>query len=327
MEDLMRRKREFDRAKRMAAMEADELEHRESNINSVVERAPMASMAVAGNSIAATKGAETITPVDPVRSVVTHPFQDVVNVMLPYKVQAFQATVSCAATPAITDVYTTSWRLNTPLDIQTAYTYAADPAPAADAAAGTANRPMYWNYWSTFYKYYTVTHCHYKISIKTRTSNSRYGKFSAWTYHHGMQGPPTIDGVTFAYPNDRYRSFHKHARCTPIREHNAAVEPTITKVIEGDYYPGRYSVQNDVVEDDLAETWHKTTEVPPLKEWLTLIIQKADEQETNALGQSLWDITYEFFYHVQFRDLYEIYTYPTVGQDLAAITDYSDQTN
>ena len=294
-----------------------------------VEQPSVAAMAVGATREAGgtMNSAEQVTPVEIPRAIFTHPFQDCITVMLPYRNIAWQQLVTAHIPRAATDVYTISFRLNSPVDVQTQWSYVADPVPAPDTMSGTQNCPMYWKYYSSFYRYYTVVKSHYRICVRSTNTNGR--RWSAWTYHHGMQAPPIYD-ASFVYPEDRYKSFHPHARCTPCVERASANtlenDDVGMAVIEGDYYPGRHSVQNDVVEDDLAKTWHKVSDVPPLKETCTLILHKSDFQN-NFSGDTYFDIKVEVFYTVQFKDLYEAYSYPFLGQGLPAIPGYADQTN
>lgn len=276
--------------------------------------------------------AETVTPVMPIYSSVTHPFQDCVNVVMPYKRILFNQSLSMSSTAAATDVYSFTFRLNSPVDVMTEYTFAANPTYAADALSGTAQRPMYYNYWSGFYRYYTVTQTTYKITIVPNGGSER--KYSAWTYHHGMQGPFLIGpGPGFVRKQDQLRAFDKHARCTPIVERagNSGMPVAdrtkwdVAKTISGMYRPGRISVQNDVVEDDLAKTWHPVGEVPPLKELCTLVVQRADDQMDS--GNAVFQVTLEMEIHCQFRDLRWDFEGPGNTANLPAIADWSTQTN
>lgn len=273
--------------------------------------------------------AEQVTPVDPTRSTCTHPFHNTVNCSLPWKRIFFNEEITSPTTGAATNVKSITFRLNTPLDIIAEYTYVADPAPANDTLAGGYSNPMYWNYWKSFYRYYTVTKSNYKITI--RPNGNQGVKYSAWTYHHGMQGPYVVDAAGLRR-TDMNRGFDKHARCTPLQERIAfdtrsadAVAVTIT----GEYHPGRKSVQNDVVEDTLAQTWHPIGSIPPLKEMMTLIIQPADDQQpwTQQTGnnRNLFDIIVEFTYEVQFKDLYQSIEGPGFIQTLPAVASWYAQ--
>jgi hypothetical protein len=316
------------RQQHMNNAEAERLAATEQTAFAPVDQEMQAAPAMVGVS-GGTMGnaAERVTPVEIPRAIFTHPFQDTITVRLPYQSMVFSQGITAAAVRAASDVLAYTWRLNSPVDIATSYTYVADPTPSADTASGTQNSPMYWRYYSSLYRYYTVIKSSYKIYV--RPSNIGGRRWSAWTYHHGNQGPPIMD-ASFVYPTDHYKGFHKHARCTPIVERSTAstIENSdwSERTISGEYYPGRYSVQNDVVEDDLTRTWHKVSDVPPLKELLTLIIHKSDF-ENNFSGTNFFDIKFEITYDVQFKDLYEQFAYPYLGTGLPAVTNYADQTN
>ena len=294
---------------------------------------------VASSGPTGNNAAEQVTPVMPVYKEVCHPFQNYVNVVLPYKKIFFNKTITGAALPKETDVWTMTFRLNTPVDIVTDYTYAIDPAAQADTLTSESTkweRPMYYNYWSTFYRYYTVTHTEYKITLRMRNAKGAKA-LSVWTYHHGMQGPPTIvyyTGGTWSTVSDQIRGFHRHARCTRFLGSGTEEARNFGKfsnetVIEGEYWPGRYSVQNDIVEDEMAKTWHKIGEVPPLKEACTVIIQNADDSDVfPAESDPVFDIVLDLRHHVQFRDLKEMYDAPSqYNSQIPQINDYWRQTN
>lgn len=327
--DWIRKQNEYDRRDREAQTERDRLAATEqqpfAHVDNTMQATPMAMMAAAAPGTMGNP-AESVTPVDIPRAIFTHPFQDTVTVSLPYQMYTFNASVTLASVRAASDVYQATFRLNSPVDVQTSYTYVADPTPTADSVSAPVNSPMYWNYYSKLYRYYTVIKSKYKIVIRPRTVGGRY--LSAWTYHHGNQGPPIMD-ASFVYPTDHYKAFHPHARCTPLAERMTATAhettETVARTITGEYYPGRISVQNDVVEDELTRTWHKCSDVPPLKELCTLLIHKADFQE-NSSTSSNFDISFEITYHVQFKDLYEQFAYPYLGTAFPTISNYADQT-
>jgi len=330
--DNTARGREADRAAQDERDRVAERERESENSNIVQPEGPhqpdVVMMAVGGGTGKVNMG-EHITPVDIPRSIFTHPFQNTVTVSLPYKSATFGNVITSAASALATDVYSFTFRLNSPRDVITEYTYAADPAPTSDTFSGTQNSPMYWNYYSSMYRYYTVIKSHYKVTI--RGTNTGGKRWSVWSVHHGMQGPPIIGaGPGFGYASDMYKSFWPHARFQQLVERGGsgtAVNSDYGSVLmEGDYYPGRVSVQNDVVEDELARTWHPVSEVPPLKELCTIIVHKSDFEAYYALTSYL-DVQVEVNYTVQFKDLKEIYQYPILGQDLPAIVDYCNQTN
>lgn len=273
--------------------------------------------------------AEHVTPVMPVYQSVTHPFRPCVNVTLPYKRLLFRKEITAnIGNPVATDIVHMTFRLNSPVDIITDQSYVADPVSTNDVVAGTIQRPMYYSYWSSFYRYYTVTKTEYKITVVPRSGDIMgQRKFSAWTYHHGEQQPKLFN-TSFGRITDQQRAFHKHARCKPVYDvatngNNGPYGSAVT--FEGVYYPGRHSVQNDIVEDDKAKTWHRVGEVPPLKEMCTFLICRADDTAT-GVGTFTFDLLLETVNHVQFRDLKEDYDSPNL-LNLPGITDYWAQTD
>ncbi|KAF0775227.1 hypothetical protein AaE_001073 [Aphanomyces astaci] len=183
-EEYRKRKREFDQAKRHQddVLSPDSID----NYPNVVPPLLRAAGAPAN-----TNAAEQVTPVDIPRSIFTHPFQDTITVKLPYQYTKFGQLITLATARSANDVFTTSFRLNSPVDVITSYAYTADPYPTADVQSGEVNSRMYWNYYNKLYRYYTVVHS--KYNIKVRPTGSAGVRFSAWTYHHGSQGPYIMD--------------------------------------------------------------------------------------------------------------------------------------
>ena len=263
---------------------------------------------------AKTNSAEEVTPVAPIYRTVTHPFQEHVNVVLPYKKIMFGKNITNSAGPGFeaSDVYSFTFRLNSPTDIFYEYSHTNDPQPTSDTlGASTIQSPMYWKYWSTFYRYYTVTKTEYKITIVPGGDAGQ--RASVWTYHHGIQGPPIRAGSN-ATISDTLRSFHRHARCTPVKSRSCAADfrnvVDMQRTIEGVYRPGRHSVQNDIVEDDMAQTWHQVGSVPPLRELCTVVVQKPDDVLKGQGNAFIFNVILEMQLHIQMRDLYERYDYP-----------------
>lgn len=269
-----------------------------------------------------TDGSET--SVDPVRHEVLRPFAKTMNCIMPFYRAGGLATI----VDNTTNVVAFSIRLNSIYDVVTASTFSRDPTAAAATADGSPEKPMLMNYWSSIYRYWTVTRCEYKVTFYA-TARDDESVFDVWTYHHGQQSPPlfSTDAGSAKLPS-YMRKLHRNCHMKKLyprpknsTEIGAFQQPC---VIQGVYEPGNYTVQNDVAEDEFKETWHKPTEVPSLTENATFIVQRSDLTPTSTVNATL---AYEIsiVYHVQWKDRKAIYEYPLTGDDLAVVTDYAEQ--
>jgi hypothetical protein len=237
-----------------------------------------------------------------------------------------RGTITIAAGTAASSVGSFAFRLNSIYDVMTITTYAADPAAAADTADGTVNTPLMQKYWSTYYRYWTVLGSYYKIRMWIEEVADQ--ELSVWTYHNGQQQPPLVTAGGTLNVSDYIRETHRHAHKrkmvnTPAAQGHSYYDERNHIHISGHYKPGPVTVVNDVAEDEYKETWHRTTEVPSLREVCTVIIQRSDMQRFITTATAV-NVKYELqiVYHVQWKDLAVLYQYPTDESDFAAVTDY-----
>ena len=260
------------------------------------------------------------TTVDPVRYEKLHPFPDTTNAIMPFR---HNATTSLTPTNDTAGQSAISFRLNSINDIITNSTYTSDPTPAADTTYDGSSflSPMMYNYWKNIYRYWTVTKATYHIKWWCKTLNSD-SEWSLWTYHHGQQAPPLLDGT--ATIKDYVRKMHKHCHSTtlvPLGASNDRNVNTAAVHVSGLYEPGNYTVHNAVWEDEFSETWHKWNEIPSKREIVTFIFNKSDNASTSATTHN-FEYTINVTYHVQLKDLQRIFEYPMASDDIAAVTDY-----
>lgn len=275
----------------------------------------------AGGAAGRTEGSETA--VDPWSMAKLRPFAETQNTIMPY---VARGTIAIATGTAASSVGSFAFRLNSIYDCMTITTYAADPTPAADTADGTVNTPLMQKYWSTYYRYWTVVKSMYKIRMWIEEVAEQ--ELSVWVYHNGQQQPPLVTAGGTLNVSDYIRETHRHAHKktmtnTPTAQGTSYYGEKGHVHISGGYQPGPFSVVNDVAEDEYKETWHRTTEVPSLREVCTVIIQRSDMQRFITTGTAV-NVKYELeiVYHVQWKDLNVLYQYPTDESDFAAVTDY-----
>lgn len=261
------------------------------------------------------------TSVDQVRFEQLLPFRPTANAIMPYVKHA------ALAFGASTVMNGFAFRLNSIYDCLTGLAFTANPTPAADTADGSVERPYMYQWWTSIYRYWTVTRATYTVRIWS-THKKDDLEFSVWCYHNGQQAPPQTATSGARIP-DSIRKYHKH--CHMKRMHaipTSTIEKTSGQNVvtfTGSYYPGSRSVHNEVEEDEYKETWHRVTEVPSLREVATFHVQKSDRcaaqsiavPETGGLRYSI-----DIVYHVQWKDLDVIYQYPTQEDDIAVINNY-----
>ena len=266
-----------------------------------------------------TDGSET--SVDPIAEVKLRPFHNTQDVIMPFYISGRDNAITSANSAAGT--YSFAIRLNSVYDVINATTYTEDPTAAADTADAITQKHQMYDYWTSIYRYWTVTKSEYTVRIWTDTKSDT-GKWSVWTYHNGQQQPPIVATSLVQVP-DYMRKMHQHAHVKYLFPRSAsntdAHEKETVVEIKGVYYPGNRTVVNDVAEDEFKETWHKVNEVPSQREVATFIVQHADGAPRVAANLH-YEI--EIVYHVQLKDLKAIYQYPTQESDIPAVTDYAD---
>jgi len=240
-------------------------------------------------------------------------------------------TITLASGATSTSVGALSFRLNSIYDskIETV-SYAADPTPAAQAADATINTPKFRAYWMQFYRYWTVVKSRYRIRFWDE-SVLRDGEIEIYTYHHGQQNPPLVEHTTNTRITRDYRKMHPNMHMSKIRTRQDIVDAGTgyrssvfanQQKIQGHYHPG--SVKHEVAEDELVETWHRATEVPPLAENVTFILQRS-QRATDQ--QYIIKFEIEFEYEVQLKDLAAQYEYFGATSAIPAIASFTAQTN
>jgi hypothetical protein len=266
--------------------------------------APMTAQAVASSNKTNNKTHETA--VDPVHDVIIKPFRRTQNVRLPYRSIASTDVTFADNAKSIT------FRLNAIYDIIHATNFVANPTPGVSLVDGTPNQtPMLYNYWKSFYQYYSVTSVDYRMKIWTNTKKNTI--LSVWTYHHGQQVPPFVNAGGKAVP-DYMRRIHPQCHQNELHGHGEATTPEYNMnskyiTINGSHRPGQ--IDHEVAEDEYVETWSKFDAVPAQHEFVTFIFQENDRIPfvSGDTFNVQWEM--EMFFNVQLKDLKSDHQYPT----------------
>lgn len=263
------------------------------------------------------------TPVERIPYSRWSPFNETAQALLTY--YAFKGATNLSDTTAVG----WSYRLNSIYDCESIITYAADPPAVADTADATINTPKMRAYWIALYQYWTVTKCTWRVRILP-INGTPDQQFTCYIYFHGLQHPPLVDGGGNVH--HEYRRHHpgviwRHINFKPAP--GQGVEFSDYEYVEsfsGVWYPG--SIKHEVVEDELAQVWHKETEVPPVPENMTILLQPSPtNQIPNSTTQMSARMEVTLEYHTQFKDLRAVHQYIVAGSDLTAVTDYAAQAN
>ena len=270
------------------------------------------------------------TPVSKIPVSLRTPWKKTEQVVMPYYIFLEENTIT-------TDPVAHSYRLNSIYDCATTTTYVADPTPAADTADVSVQTPMWRTYWMQFYRYWHVVKCNYRFRIFPTTQNFA-GEYVVYVYWHGLQRPPIKDGTDrikhefrIQHPNMRYfhmktlndyQAIEKGTPTTGYGVYKRDHWKTNPATISGTFVPGM--IQHEVVEDELSQTWHKETEVPPTPECITIIVDKSNVNEASELKYRL-EVSLE--YHVQLKDLKAKYQYVTQKFGQAVLDNALQQQN
>lgn len=273
------------------------------------------------------------TDVDPAKFIHRNPFLRTVNAIMPYKTSGQFGIDADGA--AGTLALRLMIRLNSIYDVLSTTAYSANPVPnaaavTADAADATVQKPMFRDYWMTYYHYWHVIGCKYTIKL-IHAVPSLTGSLECYVYEHGKQQPPLLNIAGTAIIPYQYRRHHpnmKHHEIIP-EEKTLAQDGYRHKatdyyhVYSGTYKPG--SINHEVVEDELAQVWHKREEVPPNPETCSLIVQASEYNADTGTQYVNYEITIEYL--VQMKDLQSGFEYLSPDSAIPADAAYAAQVN
>jgi len=265
-----------------------------------------------------------------------HPFTEYQNTILTFSRQgSFQ--INTTTSSATQGQQVLKFRLNSIYDCYLETVTAANELlpPVADQpdAIGIRQVPPMRGYWASKYNYWTVLGCRYKMKlwstkIPADTGVSPIQAWSVWTYHHGVEHPPETAPGTTVVTDFMRRTFHRHCHqeiyTPPPQDKSQSNVRENMLIINGASKIGQ--VHHEIVEDELAQTWHRVAEVPPSREIVTFIFNKTDQSFADTRVED-FNYEMEIEYMTQWKDLKRKYQYPTVDiNDDATPTIYSNLT-
>lgn len=268
-------------------------------------------------------GSHSETGIDAWKNAKLRPFPMTQNAILPYYANS-SGLLTTVQTEA--GMFTFTIRLNSIWDVLTSRTHVEDPAVTADSADASVNVPIMRNYWIQLYQYWTVIRCEYKVRFWTEDRGHQ--ELEIFEYKHGLQTPPVVNGsgTTGGLLWRKYRMMHPRMRFKSMQLRPTAMtekDPFERAIVfTGDWnYNESY---NHVAEDELAQTWHKETEVPPQREQVTFLVQRSERSPFANNVTVKYDV--EVVYHVQWKDLKARMEYPYPAADIT-FTDFPVQGN
>lgn len=300
-----------------------------------IDSEPTTTMTARGMGSGATTGrngshGETgVTPI-PIYKSITTPWQPMV--------QAICGMTKYISTtiPSSTTGTSHSIRLNSIIDVYTTTAPETSDNPTVltqsetTDAAGSIDYPMYRDYWLTFYNYWTVVACEYRVRFYLISNLfDQRSQLAIYCYHHGKNGPPLSASsnniphyIRSQHPNLRYKfleSNYAQVAAGGATATTTGVSNGLNNFVEfdGTWYPGM--TPHEVVEDEQAQVWHKATELPPMAEKMTFITQPGPNNGATT-AQLAYRMEIMLKYHVQFKDLKHTFHYITQSTAVPAIT-------
>jgi len=223
-----------------------------------------------------------------------------------------------------------TWRLNSIYDVEKQNANYANEANLATAdtadGAGSIQVPTWRQYYKDYYNYWSVVSSRYRLRFYATATgaatSSRNMELICYVYHHGAQVPPQYQttGPNVHVPHQLRREhdgmYYFPIRFAPDASGSNLVADADKYSCSGTWTPG--SIVHEVAEDELKQTWHKQTEVPPTLEGLTIIVQPSPLDQSPDNVDVRCEVTIE--YTVQLKDLKYQYQYPTGVTAIAANT-------
>lgn len=301
-----------------------------------VDTNPAATKAFASSSAATTgKGLHGETAIDRFNFVHRSPWEPTATAMLYYYDGQYGDTGSVVIdNSGDKSTHMFSYRLNSIYDIKKTQGATAEinptTTPTADSAdgAGSIEVPKFRPYWIERYNYWSVVSCEWDINVHfAKDQTNQDFQIDVFLYFHGLQAPPRWNswaaGGTTLIPS-HIRKLHpnvmwKTMTVQPSDQNSSTFNNDFgqSAKFSGIWRPGM--INHEVMEDELLQTWHRATEVPPTPEMMTLCIQQG---KGNLEAVTLnYDVSLK--YCVQFKDLKGKYQYFTTDTSTGAISSYN----
>lgn len=241
------------------------------------------------------------------------------------------------------DPYSATWRLDSIYDVKKDVRSFASVEQGAvaqipDSSPNPIQKPTYRSYWGAFYQYWHVVKSNWRLRMRVdpiytgdnpsaSARELRETEFLVYFYQHGNQFPPLTDGssgslglrIPHYIRREHDDMFYTNLRpVTDVTDHDfngwKSIDGTWTKD----------TIHHSVSEDENKQVWHKTTEVPPELNALTVIVEPSP---TSMALSGTFKIQFEFTieYHTQWKDLKRDYQYPTQLTANPSITNIAQQ--
>jgi hypothetical protein len=283
--------------------------------------APTEKAALASVGGARQLGGET--PIDFHSFKQTSPWPESVNVL--HKLYMFDKSKNLAAGAQSTIAW--QFRLNSIYDcyVDGNMTNTESTSGAMDTADATIQIPMWRKYYETLYKYWTVIDSNYKFKFMVTPTapgdaSDEFIELYVYIYHQGAQNPPST------WVPHYMREQHPGMYWFSIKVRPKTSSESVMRIaqMEKDSCQGTWkegSINQEIVEDEQKQTWHKTTEVPPDKQYVTIIIQNSPRSSNKAVTINP-EITLNYL--AQWKDLFWTYQYIQPGTNTVAVTDVAN---
>lgn len=221
-------------------------------------------------------------------------------------------------------VVTTSFRLNSIVDVATQLTYGADPSRTdPDVVDNELNVPAMRNFWSCIYDYYTVVRSRFHLRVRPKNSAANnVDTVDVFMTMHGKQIPPRLTTSGQPIPwNYRKRFPHTIMKKMKMMTTGGVVTgvSSVTDHFEdafvdfyGEWYPG--IIDHEVEEDELKKTWHKMTETPRIPEFVTFTMQRSSDTTVTRKLDLEWEFSID--YEVQLKSLRDQFQFIRPGMTL-----------
>lgn len=307
-----------------------------------MEPVPETAAARAGTTGAGNVSKETpISPATP-----SYGLQETHTTICPFN--GYFAVVNPDATMSTANTTYQSFRLTAPLDIvvnnlatvAAGANYPAAPGniinvpfnnSATRSATNAATFPLttpngssatekagWFAFWAKVYEYYTVLKVDYEFTIVNPSQSAGNGilvamDFDSYSDTAGATGNITPKVATLhemmAYKNIRWKRVGPNVAAETINRNNVVT-------IRGSYRPGQ--ARRNISNDGDVKTWTKVDALPSLKEFLNIYFYRDPLSYIDTSTAVGVNISYKFFYTVQFKDLQQQARYPS-----ASLTDIS----
>nr|QKK82944.1 hypothetical protein 3 [Forsythia suspensa parvo-like virus] len=200
------------------------------------------------------------------------------------------------------------------------------------AGSDSTERPFWRDYWASFYEYYTVLGCKYKITIVNTTSNVTFPGGGDMEFAYEMDSYSQAQGaagnVMTVGPYHEVRGY-KNVKWTTAHAGIPINSNDYVTTIAGEYRPGM--VRHNIVNDGDIKTWTKISDGSPTNtDTLVILAFPGDmamstrvKDDTTTISNLGCNVRIELDYIVQFKDLQSQARYPSTNTSSAITAEIS----